>query len=272
MKKSTIWKKLLMVLGALVAVVGIVVASVLGTIAYLSDSALIQNSFTIGKVGLVLDEAAVTEMGVPIDSATRTNQNTYKLVANHSYTKDPTIKTTVYSQPSFIFIIIRNDLTQTTFEDKGDYGEVTIAEKAPGVANTIEANDKANGKPAILDQVLANGWIPYTRVATGNVYVYGGIVTTGEGESAVTSIASAASEVGANATLPIFQKLHIAEGVTEDDLHRYLTAQINVRAFAIQNTGFTDDAPDAVNRKTAVDKAWDALVTEYSNVIVPAGN
>ena len=269
MKKSTIWKKLLMVLGALVAVVGIVVASVLGTIAYLSDSALIQNSFTIGKVGLVLDEAAVTEMGVPVVPAARTNQNTYKLVANHTYTKDPTIKTTVDSQPSFIFIIIRNDLTKTTFTktDGAAYGSVSIAMDNGKPVQSIEACTDA--RPSILDQVLANGWLPYTTVATGNVYVYGEIVTTSEGE---TGPASAASEVSGGQTLKIFEELHISSNVTEDDLHRYLTAQINVRAFAIQNTGFTDDAPDAVNRKTAVDKAWEALVTEYSNVIVPAGN
>ena len=98
--------------------------------------------------------------------------------------------------------------------------------------------------------------MPYTTVATGNVYVYGGIVTTGEGE---TGPASAASEVYANATLPVFQKLHIDEDI--DDFHLYATAQINVRAFAIQNTGFAN-----------VDEAWAALVTEYSHVIVPATN
>lgn len=265
MKKSSIWKKLLMVLGALVAVVAIVAASVYGTIAYLTSGAVIQNSFSVGHVGITMTEAAVDKNGHAIgpdeqgNVPARVEHNKYTLVAGADFDKDPTIFVNEESQNSYLFIIIRNDLTQTSFAKNGTYGKVEIT-KTGEVFNTIEANDKAHEKPTILDQVLANGWLPYARVATGNVYVYAGLVD--DTENGGKKPAADASHVSAGDTIKVFSKLHITGDIDEKGLRPYGMAQLNVRAFAIQDTGFKNDETGL-----AVDKAWAALLEEYSSSI-----
>lgn len=239
MKKSTIWKKLLMVLGALVAVVAIVVASVYGTIAYLSSAAVIQNSFTVGKVGITMTESAVDADGHKIPGAARVMQNHYTLVAGAAFDKDPVIYVDSQSQDSYLFIIVRNDLTSTTFtpgSDGSPYGSVSID---PSKASAEDPNEDT-----LLAQVYDNGWLPIASVATGNVYVYAG--DTG-----------AAKHVRAGEEIKVFQKLFISHSI--NDFTPFEAAQINVRAFAIQDTGFNGD----------VMAAWNAVVSQYSNVIIP---
>lgn len=247
MKKTSTLKKILVVLGALVAVVAIVAASVYGTVAYLTSSALVQNSFTIGQVGITMSETKVTDKGVPVGSGERTTQNSYLLMPGASYVKDPTIYVAAESQPSYLFIIVRNDLSASTFtKNAGEkFGTVEL-----DTNNSIEVHNDAT-KPTILSQLSANGWKPYTSVATGNVYVYCGVN-------------AAEAKVKAGDEIKVFETMHISEE-SDETLHKYGTAQINIRAFAIQDTGFSDDA-----EKTALDKAWTAIATEYSTVIVPA--
>ena len=58
----------------------LVAASVLGTMAYLTSSAEVKNTFTIGKVEIKLDEAKVTADGIPVEGAARVTANSYKLM------------------------------------------------------------------------------------------------------------------------------------------------------------------------------------------------
>lgn len=59
MKAKTKTKALLMSLCAVL----LVAASVLGTMAYLTDSKDVKNTFTVGNVAIKLDEAKVDDMG-----------------------------------------------------------------------------------------------------------------------------------------------------------------------------------------------------------------
>lgn len=59
MKAKTKTKALLMSLCAVL----LVAASVLGTMAYLTDSKDVKNTFTVGNVAIKLDEAKVDENG-----------------------------------------------------------------------------------------------------------------------------------------------------------------------------------------------------------------
>lgn len=96
-------KALLLVMCAIVLVVG----SVFGTIAYLTDAEAVTNTFSVGSVGLKLDEAKVDEMGKP-DGTTRWQPTTedpaqeYHLLPGHSYTKDPTVTVDAGSEESYI--------------------------------------------------------------------------------------------------------------------------------------------------------------------------
>ena len=80
----------------------LVAASVLGTMAYLTSSAEVENTFTIGKVEIKLDEAKVTADGIPVEGAARVTANSYKLMPGTTYTKDPTVTVKAGSEESYV--------------------------------------------------------------------------------------------------------------------------------------------------------------------------
>ena len=80
----------------------LVAASVLGTMAYLTDTDTVTNTFTVGKVDIKLDEAKVNTDGTPIEGAARVTGNEYHLLPGHTYTKDPTVTVLAGSESSYI--------------------------------------------------------------------------------------------------------------------------------------------------------------------------
>ena len=131
-------KKLILLALCAVLLVG---ASVMGTLAYLTSTDKVENTFTVGKVEITMDEADVDEYGVPVDGATRVQENEYKLIPGHTYTKDPTIHVAQGSEACYVFVKIEN-----------------------GIAG-IEGTAK------IADQLAANGW---AQLATGSDIWYKG--------------------------------------------------------------------------------------------------
>ena len=132
MKKKT--KALMLVLCAVL----LVTASVLGTMAYLTSTEKVVNTFTVGKVAITLDEAQVKEDGTPVADAARVKENAYHLLPGHGYTKDPTVHVQANSEDSFIFVKVENGI------------------------------EKYEAGTTIAAQIVANGWQPLTGVA--NVY------------------------------------------------------------------------------------------------------
>lgn len=80
----------------------LVVASVLGTIAYLTANDKVTNTFTVGQVAINLDEAKVNPDGSLVEGASRVKENSYKLLPGHTYTKDPTVTVLKGSESSYI--------------------------------------------------------------------------------------------------------------------------------------------------------------------------
>lgn len=80
----------------------LVAASVLGTMAYLTSTAKVENTFTIGKVEIKLDEAKVNANGIPEEGAARVTANSYKLMPGTTYTKDPTVTVLKGSEDSYV--------------------------------------------------------------------------------------------------------------------------------------------------------------------------
>lgn len=132
MKKKT--KALMLVLCAVL----LVTASVLGTMAYLTSTDQVVNTFTVGKVAITLDEAKVDPDGTAVTPAARVKENAYHLLPGHGYTKDPTVHVQANSEDSFIFVKVEN-----------------------GIAN-YEAGT------TIAAQIAANGWTALNGVE--NVY------------------------------------------------------------------------------------------------------
>lgn len=120
----------------------LVVASVLGTIAYLTANDTVTNTFTVGQVAIKLDEAKVNPDGSPVANADRVKANSYKLLPGHEYTKDPTVHVNAVSENSWIFVKVENGI-------------------AAYEANTTDYKQ-------IADQITENGWTALDDVA--NVY------------------------------------------------------------------------------------------------------
>jgi predicted ribosomally synthesized peptide with SipW-like signal peptide len=80
----------------------LVAASVLGTIAYLTSSDEVVNTFTVGQVKIKLDEAALDDTGAPNPNADRVKANNYKLLPGHTYSKDPMVTVLEGSEVSYI--------------------------------------------------------------------------------------------------------------------------------------------------------------------------
>ncbi len=115
MKTQTKLKALMLVLCAGL----IALASVFGTLAYLTSTDTVTNTFTVGNVAITLDEAVVDELGNPlknnqivekVEDADRTEGenkgNKYHLLPGHEYTKDPTVTVTKNSEEAYVRMMV----------------------------------------------------------------------------------------------------------------------------------------------------------------------
>lgn len=80
----------------------LVAASVLSTLAYLTATDTVTNTFTVGKVSIKLDEAKANTDGTLVANADRVKANTYKLLPGHTYNKDPMVTVLAGSESSYI--------------------------------------------------------------------------------------------------------------------------------------------------------------------------
>lgn len=100
------------VLALVLSAAALVAASVFGTMAYLTDNESVTNTFTVGKVGLSLDEADVKTDGTyetTVDS--RVQENKYHLLPGHTYIKDPTVHIDETSENCWVFVKITNEIS-----------------------------------------------------------------------------------------------------------------------------------------------------------------
>lgn len=128
MKKAK--KAILLVLCAAL----LVGASVAGTLAYMTSTAKVTNTFTIGNVNITLDETKVDLDGKPVADENPVTSNSYKLVPGATYTKDPTVHVAANSEDSWIFVKVENGIS--------DFEAAT-----------------ADGYTNIAGQITAKGWM-----------------------------------------------------------------------------------------------------------------
>ena len=98
-ERKNMKKKLLIMSVAMVLVCAFAVGM---TIAYLTSTDEVVNTFTVGNVRIKLDEAKVNLDGTPVQDADRVKANSYKLIPGHTYTKDPTVTVLSGSESSYI--------------------------------------------------------------------------------------------------------------------------------------------------------------------------
>ena len=219
----------------------LVCISVGATVAYLtSKTDVVNNTFTVGKVTITLDETDVNEEGEK-DSDNRVKTNEYKLMPGHTYIKDPTVHVAADSEPSYIRMIVTiNDIADVKAV-MGKYVEESVV----------------NGK--FLPEYFVEGWDDSVWVSTGVITEENGAATYEfRYKEIVTTEDTAAKDLPA-----LFTKIKIPGEVTNEELATLEELEINVIAHAIQADGFV-----AEGDKTAEDKAWDAF-GEVVAVVAP---
>lgn len=153
-------KNLLTAVALVASVIVLVVGSVFGTIAYLTASSAVSNTFTVGSVAITMWESKVDSNGV-ITNATnpeKVHTNSYHLVPGGIYMKNPTIEITssLEGDDMFLYVKSRN-----------------------GIRNIEEGNQTENPEPnaalSMRQQMEKNGWVQLLVSEDGKdiVWVYG---------------------------------------------------------------------------------------------------
>lgn len=197
-------RKFLMLLASALLLVSVTVGA---TVAYLTSTDSVTNTFTVGNVALTLDETNTDGKdgeGNANENEARDKANEYHLLPGQSYVKDPIVHVAANSENSYVFVKVVNGLApieEATSDEEGGY-------------KNIEA------------QIIANGWTKLDNV--DNVYYR----------------SYAKSETVTNYT--VFTKVQLkGEGLVngpagdgEISIDTYGEANITVTAYAIQAVGF----------------------------------
>lgn len=198
------------VLGLVMAAVLLVTATVFGTMAYLTDTDEVVNTFTVGSVAIKLDEADVKLDGTyETDHDSRVSANDYKLMPGHEYIKDPTVTVVKGSESSYVRMLV-------TLSNASALKEVFGADFLP--ENYVE------------------GWDSTTWVASG--------ITENTDDNTITyefrykdTVAAPDADVVLD---DLFESFTVPGTVTNDQLAKLKGMTITVNAHAIQADGFED--------------------------------
>ena len=217
----------------------LVAASVLGTMAYLTSTASVENTFTVGSVAITLDEAKVDENGTPVANADRVKSNEYKLMPGHTYTKDPTVTVEKGSESSYVRMKVTFNnaagiialCTDPEFE-----GEVTGAENAFPLIRMVKFVEANAAK--------WDGIIPDNMVDTEEMLADAKYFAYDEAAGTLTyyfyyneTVAAPDADVKL-ATL--FDSIAVPEWATGDQLAALENFKISIVAEAIQADGFAN--------------------------------
>ena len=200
------FKALLVVACALL----LVAASVFGTMAYLTSTDTVTNTFTVGKVAIKLDEAKVDADGKPVANAERVKENSYKLLPGHTYNKDPMVTVLSGSESSYVKMTVtfsKASALDAIFAPTG--AELTSIFNGYDAANWIY---KGNTKDAAADTRTYEFWYKET-------------------------VGASTADVALDA---LFDSITVPGTITGEQLATIADMTITVNAYAIQADGFAD--------------------------------
>ena len=216
----------------------LVAASVLGTMAYLTSTAKVENTFTVGKVEIKLDETDVTNPTGP-----RVTENSYKLMPGTTYTKDPTVTVLKGSEDSYVRM-------KVTFNNAKEIialcTDPEFADEVTGVENAFPLIRMVNFVEA--NAAKWDGIIPDNMVETGEMLAdakYFAYDKTADTLTYIFYYRETVTAPTADVVLPVlFDSIKVPEWVTGEQLAELNNFQITVIAEAIQAGSFAD-ADDA---------------------------
>jgi len=190
----------------------LVTASVLGTMAYLTSTDEVQNTFTVGQVSIKLDEAKANTDGTLVEGADRVKANSYKLLPGHTYAKDPMVTVLNGSESSYIKMTV-------TFSKANELDAIFDPDGATltTIFNGYDSSNwtyKGNTKNAADNTRTYEFW-------------YKEAVAAPDGNVALDAL---------------FDSITVPGSITNEQLKTIEGMTITVNAYAIQADGFTDAA------------------------------
>lgn len=206
---KTAKKAMLMTLCAII----LVVATVFGTMAYLTSTDEVVNTFTVGNVAIKLDEAKANTDGSLVEGADRVKANSYKLLPGHTYNKDPMVTLLEGSETSYV--------------------KMTVTFSKANELDAIFAPDGAN-LTSIFNGYDAANWTAKgnTKDATANTRTYEFWYKE--------AVGAPTADVALDA---LFDSITVPGTITKEQLDTIKGMTITVNAYAIQADGFaTADA------------------------------
>lgn len=218
-------KKTRKILAMAACAVLLVCISVGATVAYLTSTDEVKNTFTVGKVAITLDEAKVDADGQELtgEKAKRVKTNSYHLYPGHDYDKDPTVTVKQGSDASYIKLVVT----------------VNHKKELDAIFKTLAAQD-----PAIALKDVVVGYDSTNWVLKSNTYNDTDNTRTYEFWYKET-VAAPTADVKLDA---LFDQIKVPECITSEQLATISSnLSINITAYAIQADGFADAAA-----------AWDA--------------
>lgn len=203
---KTAKKAMLMTLCAII----LVVATVFGTMAYLTSTDKVTNTFTVGNVAIKLDEAKVNPDGSLVTGAARVKENSYKLLPGHTYNKDPMVTLLAGSETSYVKMTV-------TFSNANELDAI-FAPSGADLTSIFKGYDSATW--------TAKG---NTKDATANTLTYE--FWYKEAVDAPTA------DVELDA---LFDSITVPGSITKEQLATIKGMTITVNAYAIQADGFAN--------------------------------
>ena len=251
-------KKTLMI----ISIAAVMVLAVGGILAYLTDTAGVTNTFTVGNVDITVDEDKVNEEGKPLDkdgnvvddvinadrvSDTKDDEgklvpaNKYHIVPGLTYTKDPTMTVKAKSEESYVRMMV-------TIDHSKEFDAIFAPEKA----KLIEIFNGYDGKTWI--------YAGETRDEAANTITYEFRYFDKVNNKETVKPAEDADLV----LDALFDSITVPGFITKEQLATVGGFNIVVEGHAIQAAGFEDTNENGVAVK-AIDNAWKAFDAEYTD-------
>lgn len=202
-------KKLKILITVFCAVL-LVVASVVGTLAYLTSESKVVNTFTVGNVNITLDEADVNENGVVVSNA-RVKENKYHLVPGQTYVKDPTLTVKAKSEASYVRVLL-------TIDHASEFDAIYAPNQAD-LTTIFNGYDATNWVYEAVTRDMVKNTVTYE-------FRYKEIVTKSETDTVLDAL---------------FDSVTVPGTFDSDDMASIADLKITVIGHAIQATGFANE-------------------------------
>ena len=209
-------KKLAKIAALSMAAVSLVLVTVLVTVAFLTSSSKVENTFTVGDVAIRMSESPVDANGQKVpDSTKNIYGNQYRLIPGKSYCKDPSVFVEGNKEKAYLFVTISNGISEIETEVEAD---------------------------TMVGQMKAKGWKEITT-QEGTVYVYAKDV---QADKYATQVGGVQQEQ----EISVFDSFTLKPNAELTE--QYSNAKVTLYAYAIQADTFENTEDGVLEAWNAV--------------------